>query len=286
MIARRVLFFRFLLFLLVLPAVASQAQPAPRVLTSIKPLQLIAIAVTGDPASVDSLLDARFSPHDYQFRPSDRDRLERAQVIFWVGPAFEVFLRNPLTTLPPRVRVVALQPNPQPDEDGHIWMDPLQAIAIGRRMAEVLSEIDPAQSARWRRNAEQLAAALKREDDNLRRELSAAAPLRQYLIAHDAYRYFESRYGLQHIAALADNAEQPAGARNLLHVQQLLDEGAIGCVFREPQYEPKVLRTLLRGHQPRVVVLDPMAIDIATTPAGIVEFYRELGRAAVSCLKA
>lgn len=275
----------FLLLALLLPAAKAGAQ-TPGIVASIKPLQLIAIAVTGDAAAVESLLDARFSPHDYQFRPSDREKLERADIVFWIGPGFETFLRGPLATLPARVKVVALQPPGMPlTEDGHIWMDPVQAMDIARRMADALGEAAPSQRARWRDNAERLIRALTREDEDLRRELAAAAPLRQYLVTHDTYHYFELRYGLRHAAALADNAEQPSGVRNLLHVQQLLADGTVSCVFREPQYQPKILQTLLREHpRLKVVTVDPMASDIAPAPDGIEQFYRELGRSVIRCL--
>ena len=46
------------------------AAEAPlRVLTSIKPLQLVALAVGGDAIQTEVLLDPQFSPHDYQLRP-------------------------------------------------------------------------------------------------------------------------------------------------------------------------------------------------------------------------
>lgn len=263
----------------------TRAQPV-KIVTSIKPLQLMAIAVAGDAAGIESLLDARFSPHDYQFRPSDRERLETADIIFWIGPGFETFLRNPLTTLPPRVRVVALQGSGDITEDGHIWMDPLQAVAIGRQMAAVMGEIYPDRRERWQRNAEQLAASLEREDQDLRRRFAEAAPLRPYLVTHDTYHYFEMRYNLRHAAALADNAEQPSGVRNMLQVQQLVGNGTIGCVFREPQYQPKILQALLKGRPDlNVATVDPMGSDIPLTPEGVLRFYQGLGQSALSCLK-
>jgi len=256
-------------------------------MTSIKPLQLIAIAVAGDSAGIESLLDARFSPHDYQFRPSDRERLESVDLVFWIGPGFETFLRNPLGTLPSHVRVVALQSSGGGGhDDGHIWMDPLQAATIGRQMATAMAEVYPDQRERWQRNAVQLAAALAREDQDLRRRFTEAAPLRPFLVTHDTYHFFELRYNLHHAAALADNAEQPSGVRNMLQVQQLLSNGSIGCVFREPQYQPKILQTLLRGHPDlRVATVDPMASNVAPAPDGLLRFYRELGQSALNCLK-
>jgi len=274
-------------FFLALSLVSTAHAQSLKIVTSIKPLQLIAIAVTGDANGVDSLLDARFSPHDYQFRPSDRAALQQADVVFWVGPGFETFLRGPLATLPQHVRVVALQDAAaSATDDGHVWMDPLQAVAIARRMAAELGERVPAQRERWQRNAEQLAAALSREDASLRQQFADAQPLRQFLVTHDTYHYFEKRYRLRHAAALADNAEQPSGVRNMLQVQKLVSDGTIGCVFREPQYEPKVLQSLVRTRPGlNVVTVDPMASDITPTPDGIVRFYRELGQSALRCLR-
>jgi zinc transport system substrate-binding protein len=270
--------------LLLAGRVAAAEQPL-RLVASLKPLQMLAIAVVGQAAGVDVLLDARFSPHDYQLRPSDRARLEQADVVFWVGPALETFLREPLATLPARVQVVALAGQASNEEDAHVWLAPSLAIAMARRMAEVLGQQAPLYREQWRANAERLAVALTREDEQLRAQLAALPAPRPYMVAHDGYRRFETHYGLHHVAALANGAEQTPGARNVLHIQQLLADGAIGCVLQEPQYVPKVLRTLLRDRPVRVVTLDTLAAKTSLTRDGFAAFYRDFGRGVVSCLE-
>lgn len=270
-------------FGLVVPVFADA--PPLRIVTSIKPLQLLAVAVTGEPAMVELLLDPRVSPHHYQLRPSERDRLARASVVFWVGPALETFLQSALASLPPPTRVVALQDQARVSGDAHIWMDPIVAIAIARRMADVLSELAPAQRQRWHDNSERLAVALRADDALLRQQLQGLSHPLPYLVMHDAYRHFEARYGLAHAAAVANDAEHAPGARNLLHIEQLLEGNAIQCIFREIQYEPKVLQRLIQGRNVRVVTLDPMAVAIAPTADGIVTFYREFGQTVISCLQ-
>jgi zinc transport system substrate-binding protein len=70
------------------------------ILTSIKPLQLIAADITQGVIAVESLLPAGASPHSYSLRPSEVKRIHGAKRIFWVGPAMENFLRKPFSKYP------------------------------------------------------------------------------------------------------------------------------------------------------------------------------------------
>ena len=70
------------------------------ILTSIKPLQLIAADITRGIIAVDSLLPPGASPHAYSLRPSDVKKIHRAVAIFWVGPAMETFLEKPFAKYP------------------------------------------------------------------------------------------------------------------------------------------------------------------------------------------
>ena len=70
----------------------------PQVLTSIKPLQLIAAAVQDGVAEPDVLLPVGASPHHYALRPSDMRRLQQAQLFYWIGPQLEGFLAKPLSS--------------------------------------------------------------------------------------------------------------------------------------------------------------------------------------------
>ncbi|MBU3058661.1 zinc ABC transporter substrate-binding protein ZnuA [Pseudomonas indica] len=83
----------FRLFLpLVLCAFSSLAQAEVRLLTSIKPLQLIAAAVQDGVAKPDVLLPPGASPHHFALRPSDVRRVREADLFYWIGPDMESFL--------------------------------------------------------------------------------------------------------------------------------------------------------------------------------------------------
>ncbi|GAB3111062.1 hypothetical protein GCM10027217_39060 [Pseudomaricurvus hydrocarbonicus] len=70
------------------------------IVTSIQPLSLMAKAVVGDHVDVTNLLQPGQTPHDFAFKVSDRQRLERADLLLWVGEALEPYL----------VSIAALQP--------------------------------------------------------------------------------------------------------------------------------------------------------------------------------
>ncbi|MFW5680573.1 MAG: metal ABC transporter solute-binding protein, Zn/Mn family, partial [Pseudomonadota bacterium] len=72
------------------------AMAAPDVVTSILPLQSLTAMVMDGIGEPTTLLPAGASPHAYALRPSEAARLERADLVVWVGPDLERFLERPL----------------------------------------------------------------------------------------------------------------------------------------------------------------------------------------------
>jgi len=251
-----------------------------RVVATIKPLQLLAIAVGSDTVIADALLKPNVSPHDYQLRPSDRRLLDGADLVVWIGPRLEVFLQSLVGSLPARTRVIALQDA----GDAHLWLDPVAMGDAAQRLALALAELRPAQAGEFHRNADRIQQRLLDEDRVLRQQLAAAGKLRGFMVEHDAYRRFEQRYGLQHQAALTDSADLPPTPAQLAHIEQLLSSGAIGCVWREQQ-ETRAMNRLLSGRTVNVESIDALALAQPLSEEGLVQFYRQLGRSVTKCLR-
>lgn len=86
----------------------AHAADKPRVVTSLKPVELLVRAVAHDQVEVTTLVPAGSSPHTYQLRPSERRQLAAADMVFWVGPGMENFLTRLLTGPDFRNRTIAL----------------------------------------------------------------------------------------------------------------------------------------------------------------------------------
>ena len=282
---------------------AGAAAAAPNVLVTIKPVHSLVAAVMQGVGAPELLIGGALSEHSYALKPSDARKIERAAAIFEIGPDLETYLAAPLATLGARGRVVALEHAPgvrllsarrgglweDADEHGHgpgdphLWLDPRNAIAMTAAIAATLVKLDPAHAAAYRANGARQIAALKALDKELAAKL---APLRgrPYLVFHDAYRYFETRYGLTAAGAVTVAPDRPVGPRRIEALRAAILQGHVACLFREPQFSPKLIGTLDEGSAVRVGVLDPLGAGLAPGPALYPVLLRALAQSLTECL--
>ena len=148
------------------------------------------------------------------------------------------------------------------DFDPHIWLDPQNAIAILNATAEALSALDPENAATYRANA----AAGADEIAALEAEAARALdPLRDmpFVVFHDAFHYFESRFGLKALAAisLADGGASSAG--HLDGVRAAIAETGAACVISEPLTGSGLIDAVTGPGDIRIEILSPMGPDPA-----------------------
>ena len=84
---------------LILGATSHVAIAAPKVVATIAPVHSIVAAVMKDVAEPAMLVKQSASPHSTEFRPSQAELLQQADLVVWVGPNIETFLIKPLETL-------------------------------------------------------------------------------------------------------------------------------------------------------------------------------------------
>ncbi|MBJ7577517.1 zinc ABC transporter substrate-binding protein [Devosia sp. MC532] len=85
---------------------------APNVVASTKPIHSLVTAVMGDVAAPILIVKGAASPHTYSLRPSDAAALESADIVFWTGNGFELFLADALKTLSTKAQIVAFADTP------------------------------------------------------------------------------------------------------------------------------------------------------------------------------
>lgn len=168
--------------------------------------------------------------------------------------------------------------------DYHLWLDPRNARVIVAVLADKLSEMDPANAQHYRRNADQLDKRLQRLDERIAQEL-AAVKERPYIVFHDAYQYFERRYGLQSAGAVKLTAQQRPGAGHLRDIRERIKELKVECVFIEPQFEPAAARALTRGLEVSIGELDPIGSGIETGPDAYFQLLERLAAGFKQCLE-
>lgn len=304
------------------PALAAAAAAAPRVATDIAPVHSLAAMVMEGAGAPELILPPGASPHGHALRPSQAKALAEADIVFHVGAGLAPWLDDTLETLAPHatrlelaevegVRHLDLRERPvfaetetdhdhdadhgheEEDEreadhahgprDPHLWLNPDNARAWLPAMAETLAEADPANAALYRDNAEtardRIAALTRKIETTL-------APVRDapYVVFHDAYRHFETRFDIPAAAAVSLGDARRPGARRVAEIRALLDRLGEGCVFAEPQFEPRLLEILTEGTQMRTATLDPVGAGLDPGPELYPRLMENLAASLAACL--
>ncbi len=167
--------------------------------------------------------------------------------------------------------------------DMHIWLDPVNAKAMAAAIVAALIEADPAHAARYTANGAALRDNIDALDRALRAELSPLAG-KPYIVFHDAYQYLEARYQLTPAGSITIDPDRSPGAGTLSAVRARIAETNAVCVFREPQFEPALVKTVTEGTGARIAVLDPLGTGIEPGPEAYFTLMRRLAAALRDCL--
>jgi zinc transport system substrate-binding protein len=167
--------------------------------------------------------------------------------------------------------------------DMHLWLDPSNAKAMAAEIAKSLSEADPANKAAYDANL----AALDTEIDTIDTEIAAQLkPVleKPFIVFHDAYQYFEKRYGVRVAGSVTVSPETMPGAERLSSIHAKIEELGAACVFAEPQFEPKLIGVVTEGTQAKSGVLDPEGGALEPGPALYGQLMRNLSTSMSTCL--
>ncbi len=167
--------------------------------------------------------------------------------------------------------------------DGHIWLSPANARAIADAMAATLGEIDAVNAERYTANAERFAGSLDAVESEIATILEPVRG-RPFIVFHDAYRYFEEAFDMPAAGAIHLSPEVPPGAARVAEIQARIGELDVACVFAEPQFQPRVVQTVLEGSKAESGVLDPLGTEIALGPDGYPALLLSLARSVADCL--
>lgn len=278
----------------------------PRVVVTIKPLHALVAGIMRGRGRPILLIPADISPHRQGLMPSQARALRRARLVFRIGPDFEITLNKPIAVLATRARVVALMrapglrllparaggvwsraarttPPSATTADPHIWLDPANARAMVSAIVAALADMDPSHARAYARNGAALEARLAALDRSLRQSLRSLVG-RPFIVFHDAYQYFTTRYGLRAVGALTVAPGRGAGARRLARIRRRIRSSKIRCVFTEPQVTPRLARAAVAGTGARLAVLDPLGAALPTGPDAYFALLRGLVTSLRDCL--
>lgn len=276
-----------LIILCLLPALPGMA--AVQVAASIKPLQLLAAAVTDGVTEPLLLMREGQDPHHFALRPSDRRALAESDVILWTGPVMEQPLSGVMEQLSGQVITAQSLAGMTLHERGHgidphLWLDRDNAGLMAAELARVLSRADPDNAARYQENLAALQTRLDALDQQLREALGGLED-KPFAVYHNAYLYLERRYGLQHAISFTDHEDLAPGIRRLMTVRSTMDDTGAHCVLVEPGVNVTRLRSVLDDPALRFQVVDVLGSGRSPTADAFLAMMADMAGAIQTCLR-
>ena len=164
-----------------------------------------------------------------------------------------------------------------------MWLDPQNAKKLVHEIEEHLAEIDPANAALYEANAANLMTQLDALTTELTAELAPVSD-KGYIVFHDAYQYFENRFGLSAVGAITISPEVAPGADRIRELQEEVRNAHAICVFSEPQFQPKMVQLVTENTNAGTAVLDPLGASLEKGPDLYVTLMRTMAQTIKSCL--
>lgn len=293
-------------------AAAAQAE-VPKVATDIAPVHALVARVLGDLGTPSVIVRPGASPHGYSMRPSEAGSLQDADAVFWIGPSLTPWLKGAIGALASDASVAALLGAPEThvlafrtdarfgardheaqDHEGHdhdhegadphAWLDPRNAQVWLNIIAQQLGDMDPPNAPTYRANAEAGRAELAALEAELEQAL---APFRDipFVVFHDAFHYFEDRFSLTAVGAIALSDASDPGPARVAQVRQIVQDTGARCVLSEPAFNPALVQTVTEGSGARMALVDPMGSTIAPGAAFYPALLRSIADALTGCLE-
>ena len=265
--------------------------PKMRVAASILPLADFCRQIGGDKVEVQVLIPPGASPHAFEPSPGVLTGLSQAQVLVYIGgglePWIDRFLKTRkdqklvvlaatygialITEIPEHVRggEAPDQQHRHPQKSGggqghtheagnpHVWLDPIFAQDICRRIAAAFIEKDPGSEAVYEEN---LKNYLEKLTDLHQKTLTetAAFRLREFVGFHPSFTYFARRYNLKEVGIIEVAPGREPTPRALKNIIKAIHHYDIKVIFSEPQFSSRIAEVLAKEAGVSVLPLDPI----------------------------
>jgi len=256
---------------------------------------------------LDLLVKGGLDPHVYRLKPSNIRQIHNSDVVFYIDPEMEIFLKNILKSKYQKFSAIALaqqedirlfpsrtskiwlkdddKVTSESDNDAqdlHIWMDPANARRIIHIIEETLSKLDPDNSLTYIQNAQKTIAQLYRMEEDIREKLR---PLREkpMIAYHDAFQYFETSFGLKSVGAIMLKSDQTPSVKHIKALKKVAKQKNITCVLGSPGAHPRIATVVMRGTDAGFGIVDPLGLYLDNGPTLYFEMMQDTAQSILDC---
>jgi zinc transport system substrate-binding protein len=266
-------------------SVAASSKKPPLVVASFFPLYDFARQVGGPDFEVKCLVPVGADPHEVEATPAAARQVANADLVLLLGLGMDGWVEK-LATAEHKAHVVHLgeglpthtmgkallseladaSTHVNPEEiDPHVWLDPVLAQQMVKRIATAMTEIAPDHRGDIEARRDAYLGELQKLDQEYK---AATAHLKQKEVVtfHGAFAYLFSRYGLKTAGVIEEfPGKEPSAAylRTLVDTMRQLHQHVI---FAEPELSDRAAKIIAQEVGGRVEKLDPCETILSENP--------------------
>jgi zinc transport system substrate-binding protein len=208
-------------------------------------------------------------------KPSDMELLSNADILVMNGLGVEGFLLDAIEASGnSKLIIIDLSQSIFPDnefdnhseggKDPHIWLSLDNAVTMVDYLASRLGEKYPENADFYRINANTYNSNLMKLKDEISDDFSGVQPAR-FFVFHNAYDYYLEENNLENYKAgvVEEFPGDEPGASYLQELTDMIAENNVKIVFTEPQFSPKLIRTLEEELDIYTFEIDPIGNEIS-----------------------
>lgn len=259
--------FKKLTSLLVLAAVAlcggcsaNKKSGKLQVYTSFYAMYDFAREIGGDKADIYNMCPTGSEPHDYEPTPSDIAHLSEGDVFIYNGLGMEPWTDDITASLSGAdlifVKTTDKLPGSSGQDDPHVWLDPENAYAQMKAIADAFAKADPNNADYYMQNA---ALCREKTDELINAYSTARSGFSSSVIitSHEAYSSLCRAFDLTQMGINGvENTGDPTPSR-MAEIESYIKDNNIKYIFTEPLSSGKVTNAIADDTGCAVLPLDP-----------------------------
>jgi zinc transport system substrate-binding protein len=238
-----------------------------QVVTTFYPLEYLTKRIAEPQLSVGVLIPSGAEPHEYELKPSDLARVQRARLVVYQGVGLEAFEQR-LVSEAAAHGVKAQKATQglavaQRDEGGtvgpdpHLWLDPVLAMDEARNIERAVEAVDPGNASAYRQHLDAVLSDLAMLDSDYSLHLAHCANPK-IITTHAAFGYLAARYHFTMLAISGFSPDAEPSAQKIKEMADLAKREKISVIFFETLVSPRVAQVIASEIHGRTEVLDPI----------------------------
>lgn len=239
-----------------------------KVYTSFYPLYDFAVKIGGDKIKVTNLVPAGTEPHDWEPATTDILSLEKGNIFIYNGAGLEHWVEQVTASLENKDLLLVnasdgitlIQGNDKEggsSYDPHIWLSIMNAKKEMENIKNALVKADPDNKDFYEANFMKYGAEFDALDAKFKEKLSAL-PDKDIVVAHQAFAYLCSDYGLNQVAIEGLGADSEPDAKRMAEIVDFARNKNIKTIFFEELVSPKVAQAIASEIGASTDVLNPL----------------------------